>query len=184
MGEQISNFELSVENPETIALWLQIQAGCTCFCNLLIGCPLALGLAHYEKYGGDPQKRLLNNQLISYMILCGLSTITISCALLSGRVFFGPLGPHLAGFFMLQREFFGTVAPLTLSQVLTFKCLALFNWSLMSRINENFIAHFICSANFLIGGIATSLTWSLEIYLDSEAYAMLSGTDIILSSTR
>ena len=30
-----------------------------------VGLGLLLGLIHYEKFGGDPQKRSLNNRLIS-----------------------------------------------------------------------------------------------------------------------
>ena len=42
-----------------------------CFAIMvIIGIPFNFGLVHYEKFGGDPQKRSLTNRLTSSSIIC------------------------------------------------------------------------------------------------------------------
>ena len=42
------------------------------FLNLTLGNALLLGVWHYERFGGDPQKRSLQNRLVSEIAISGL----------------------------------------------------------------------------------------------------------------
>ena len=42
------------------------------FLNLTLGNALLLGVWHYERFGGDPQKRGLQNRLVSEIAVSGL----------------------------------------------------------------------------------------------------------------
>ena len=52
----------------------------------------------YEKYGGDPMKRSLKNQLIAQMGYCMIINNTVCTPLLTWRVIFGPLYSGIAAF--------------------------------------------------------------------------------------
>ena len=42
-----------------------------CFALMaMFGIPLTFGLVHYERFGGDPQKRSLTNRLTSILTIC------------------------------------------------------------------------------------------------------------------
>ena len=53
---------------------------CTSFV-LLYGIPLTVGLVHYEKYGGDPQKRSLANRFVSNVCICDMISLIFMVAL-------------------------------------------------------------------------------------------------------
>ena len=56
------------------------------FFNFVLVLPLMAFFGHYERFGGDPQKRSLGNRLISHYILAGmLETIARLAAIIVVR---------------------------------------------------------------------------------------------------
>ena len=46
--------------------------GIVTFLLLVLGLPLNLAVIHYERFGGDSQKRSLNNRFTSYAVVFGM----------------------------------------------------------------------------------------------------------------
>ena len=59
----------------------------------LFSSSVLLSIVHWEKYGGDPQKRTLVNQLMSYICLSVFANIIIKDFLVLTRMVWGCLHP-------------------------------------------------------------------------------------------
>ncbi len=169
----VGDFEPFAE--EKISLALKIQGGITYFLSLAIGLPCTLGIAHYERHGGDPHKRMLNNQLMTFGgLLTSIVLIQHGSVILS-RALFGPVGKHLALINILVQEMAGIALPFNLTQILAFHCLRLFNWRLATGINDDFMATYLPLVSIMFGLFTSGSTLILGLFYD-ERYFILSGS--------
>ena len=136
---------------------------------------ICLGIAHYEKYGGDMQKRQLKNQLMSYGGLLTMLGLIIHGGILILRTFCGPIGSTLAITALITQEVAGLALPLNLTQILAFHILKWFNWRLVAGVNEDSMATFLPISSFLFGVTGGIIALELGLYYD-ERYFLLSGT--------
>ncbi len=68
------------------------------------GVPLYLGVVSFEKYGGDPQKRSLKNQLLSFIAMLIIEGMVVTGGILLARIFLGPLGKYAALSYLANRQ--------------------------------------------------------------------------------
>ncbi len=131
----------------TLIASLGIQA----FSVVPLGC-----IWHYERYGGDPQKRTILNQLIG---LFALNTLTGNLTALSAlviRLAFGPLPVHLAiSTFFFPNVLFSTTLLLALNEIIVIRFLSVFWWKRVSPLDDNFFGLFFTVLNYSIALVFT-----------------------------
>ena len=71
---------------------------------MIISTPFEILLIYYEKFGGDPMKRSLRNQLFAQTGYIGVLWCIIPTAIWTYRMFIGPINPHVveAYYFLSQ----------------------------------------------------------------------------------
>lgn len=109
----------------------------------LIGNILWFGIAHFEKFGGDPKKRCISNSLSGFAcfgIICGMS-ITILTQI--SRLFFGCF-PYLLGTTLsfFRRILVSTVASI-LAEILLYKMLQVYKFRLIASLLDDFLSNFL-----------------------------------------
>ena len=101
----------------------------------------------FEKYGGDPLKRSLKNQLIIQFGYAMILNNTICTPMLSWRIIIGPLNYRIAVFDSFIENLSLTWMYLCFSQFFVLKALILLNFSHMMGINDDFMARFFLLTN-------------------------------------
>ena len=74
--------------------------------TIFISWPMYLGITHYEKFNGDPQKRGLLNKMASIFLLSSVLDLTTQIFANGMRALVGPLGPILAFFLTWFHQIF------------------------------------------------------------------------------
>ena len=103
--------------------------------NWTIGLPMMLGILHYERFGGDPQKRGLGNRLIS----CGILSLLGQCICLQLLLVLIrlDLGSYNVNMILLRGYVglgFSTMGFVEANYVLRY--LQIFVWGRVKEINE------------------------------------------------
>jgi hypothetical protein len=107
----------SIDSPEwyhfricLIAISLAVQ---------IIGTTMLSGIIHYEHYGGDPQKRTILNQLVSFISICGIVGNLLLLTIFNWRLTIGPINPMVATYlFFVFRVGIGIAILLSLNQLI------------------------------------------------------------------
>ena len=100
---------------------LRIYQGIVAIFTLLFGNIFYLGIVHYERYGGDPLKRSIQNQLISATAITALILCYISNVTLTWRIQVGPLNEDVAMFAVSSLRYFAMVLFINLSGLMIYK---------------------------------------------------------------
>ncbi len=69
----------------------------------LVGNVFTFSTIYYERWGGDPQKRALSNQLTSFCFVNVAFASIVNYSIYLTRTMVGPLGWFWASFFMCSR---------------------------------------------------------------------------------
>ena len=104
---------------------LRIYQGIVTIFTLLFGSIFYLGIVHYERYGGDPLKRSIQNQLISATAITALMICYISNVTLTWRIQVGPLNEDVAMFVISTFRIFVMVVVINLSELMIYKVYSL-----------------------------------------------------------
>ena len=108
-----------------------------------VGSSLYLCIIHFERYGGDPQKRSVSNRFISFGAYFSLLGIWIGQSIYYGRVMFGCL-PEILGEVLIFLRFYvalGAWSSLVIS--LIYKCLQIYAFHFTAGLNDEMISRFI-----------------------------------------
>ena len=100
---------------------LRIYQGIVAIFTLLFGSIFYLGIVHYERYGGDPLKRSIQNRLISATAITALMLCYIVNVALTWRVQVGPLNEDVAMFAISSFRYFVTILLINLSELMIYK---------------------------------------------------------------
>ena len=137
----------------------------SCVILIILGNFLWFGVIHYEKFGGDPQKRSLTNQLTSHAAIFVLFWMNATLLTHFLRALFGCL-PFWLGYSVIWiRRFCFTTCLMYIVEILGFKLLLLISFSTMSGLNENFYSVFLILFNSLWSFILVS-SWAYLIPID------------------
>ena len=66
--------------------WAYILSSLAFFVSGTLGNALLLGILHYERFGGDPQKRSVRNRMASEMVVCVASLSNLSIVMFLGEM--------------------------------------------------------------------------------------------------
>ena len=130
------------------SLWIKILGCIICILMVTFNNAYSILVCLFEKYGGDPMKRLLKNQIMVQICYTGIVSNNICSPLITWRLIFGPLNPHIAAIQCVFANFYRSWMLLCWTETIIIKALMLHNFSLMNGVNEAFIARF-----FLVGNI-------------------------------
>ena len=142
------------------------------------GSVLMIGVAHYEKYGQDPQKRSFQDRLFSFSCLQWALQSFIRASILEFRVLFGPIGSFATLFFYFNNSVALSI-PMGFAESILFKCLLGFFWKKFAAIDDDYLATFFNIFNLLIVGSMISIIRLMngEFYLRYD-YGIFSGDKI------
>lgn len=128
-------------------------------------CNLALIL--HEKYGSDPMKRNMTNQLLSSILIALIFINIVSLPGILVRLLFGPL-PRIYAVVTCYSVGFGYFyITLTSAEIVVLKCLFISHWSRMAAIVDEFLAKFFIIFNVIL------VTFLLGLFLLSGQYITL-----------
>ena len=104
----------------------------------------------YERFGMDPKKRTVVNQLLSQICFYIIFINLIDVPLIFLKRFNGPLPLFLSAFFKNTISFFGVMISFTMSEIMIIKYLYVWKWSYMSSRDDDFISIFLFTFNFIM----------------------------------
>ena len=132
----------------------------------------------FEKYGGDPLKRSLTNQLMG-QIICPIMTVsTVNFPIVLKRIWFGPTSSRLADLHLIN----GMTSRYWMTSIITegfvVKALTLLSFKHMANINDDFMAKFLLRVNLMFSFGFTLTQFHLGYYEDNELHQTLVGKTI------
>ena len=110
----------------------------------------------FEKYGGDPMKRSINNQLVTQLGAAMILHNLVCTSIFTCRVIFGPVYVPAAVFESFIMNIWMTWSFLLLTEMSVIKALMIFKWVWIVAIEENFTGKFLIVFN--LGFAITSQT--------------------------
>ena len=116
----------------------------------------------YEKYGMDPKKRTIINQLLTQISFIVIFLNILVLPPILWKIFIGPLYPFMAIFAIKTLGFLFFMYSLTTTEIMIFKCLFIWKWTWTVSRDENFYSFFALLFNLLI----SSLVFLQNIVLD------------------
>ena len=144
-----------------------------------IGYLLILGIAHYEKYGQDPQKRPFQDKLIGFVCWNYVLTSFISHTLTTIRWLYGPIG-HIATIVIYSLGSLSLSIPMALAEGVIFRCLLIFHWKKFASIDDDFFAKFFYMFNLIIIGFGLTTIRLMEGEFEHRYdYGTISGNEIV-----
>ena len=104
---------------------------------------------HYERFGGDPQKRNILNQLIGMLAANGMIWQNISFIVAFSRLIFGPLSVDLTSMVFVYPTVIGDVSILCiLNEIMILRCLSVCLWKQSPPLSDDFFGFFLRWLNF------------------------------------
>ena len=130
---------------------------------------LWFGIAHFEKFGGDPCKRSISNQLISYIVLSIIVfIIIINRSILLVRIVYGCL-PNLLAEMLTYCRFFNMYSYVILIMInMIYKCLQLFHVDFTASLNDDFWSLVCVVITIACTFIITCSEYMLGLYYTQE----------------
>ena len=154
---------------------IKISSGILCLLLITFTNAFNILVSMFEKYGGDPMKRSLKNQLLAQMGYSMIINNTICTPLLTLRIYFGPLSPEIAAFnsFWKNISMFWIFTYLT--EVFVVKALMLNKFSHMARLDDTFMSRFLFLENLGFLFLSQSSRFYLGSMYESIEFQVLSG---------
>ena len=139
------------------------------FGNLLL-----LTIVHYEKFGQDPQKRSLPDQILSFNIILSIFMLVPHSIIVMVRTLFGPVGFAVTDFrYYLLSSAFSIL--LGLSEAMLIRCIMLFSWEIYAMVNDEFFSTFLNRFNFMMGQMFSIVRFFTGDFYYHNGYPIYSG---------
>ena len=133
------------------------------FITISFGIPLWIALIHFEKNGGDPQKRSISNILTSYLgyvVVCA----TIICAPIKlARVLFGCLPLRISEIFVVTRHFGSYMVGSIFPFLLMYRCLRLYKFQLTAWFIDDFLGPFLLVTLIMLNTVLICIKYHLGL---------------------
>ena len=124
-------------------------------CLEIIGNGCLFATFAYERFGMDPQKRTVINQLLSQCCWTIMIFNITSFPVIIFRRLLGPLNSKIAAWFFLNGRIFISMISLLLSELMILKSLYICKWSIMAMKDDNLISKIILRINILLSSLLT-----------------------------
>ena len=135
------------------------------------------GIIFYEKFGGDPKKRSIGNQLVSFACSGVIFHTVVTGSIFTLYSWIGPLGSSIATIALFARIAAGLAIALSFTELILYKCFMVFNLKIALGLNDDLFALFIKLCNVL----SVSVIAGSHIFLgnvNGRTYVFLSGDQI------
>ena len=143
-----------------------------------MGLLLILGIAHYEKYAQDPQKRSFQDRMFGYACSHYVLINIPNDTLLTIRWLYGPIG-HIATIIIYSLGSLQLSIPMAFAEGVIFRCLLIFHWKKFASIDDDFFAKFFYMFNFIIIGFGLTIIRLMEGEFEHRYdYGTISGNEI------
>ena len=119
------------------------------FLGLPMGCVLHFLVIHYEQFGGDPQKRSIYNQIISYTAALEILHWLVVEHIFVARVLFGCLPSEIATFNWFYKNLKNSMLVTFITIALTYRTIRVYSFRKVAGLNDNALSIFILLATFL-----------------------------------
>jgi hypothetical protein len=141
----------------------------------IVGNLLCVGIIHFEKWGSDPQKRDLSNQLISFGFQKTILMTSISGTITYIRIMSSvPIGKVCGTLFVWTRQVIRFSSLFLTLEYLVHKNIQLFKWNIAANLNDDLLAHFLKVFNVCCALVYTSgLFWIGQLHV--PIYFFISG---------
>ena len=149
----------SANNFTGLPLWQDIAMCTSASVCLSFGNALLIGILHYERFGGDPQKRGLGNRLIFHAVLAQMafSTLLNSNMVLArfrlGNVVLYETVTKLHIVFKMASVYF-------LIWYVALRYFQVVIWGCIKEINEELAISTICRMTYIVSGL---LVWTCDL---------------------
>jgi hypothetical protein len=124
-------------------------------CIEIIGNGCLFATIAYERFGMDPQKRTVINQLLSQccwtIMLFNITSFPVAIF----KRLLGPLNSKIFAWFLFNGRIFLSMISLLLSELIIFKSLYICKWSIMAMKDDNLISKIIFRINILLSSFIT-----------------------------
>ena len=124
-------------------------------CLEIIGNGCLFATFAYERFGMDPQKRTVINQLLSQCCWTIMILNITSFPVIIFRRLLGPLNSKIVAWFFLNGRMFTSMISLLLSELMILKCMYIWKWSIMAMKDDNLISKIILRINILLSSLIT-----------------------------
>jgi hypothetical protein len=141
----------------------------------LIGNGLLAIVIMYEKFGMDSQKRTTINQLVSKVCWISMMTNLTVFPFVVIQTLFGPQS-QLVGYWLITGTTLHILANMfTLTEMMMLKCLYLFVWPRMVKLDDTFAAKFLVQWNVMISSLCTFSRLYLSDYHTNPHFQFVTG---------
>ena len=144
---------------------------------MVFGCGLLGCIWHFERFGGDPQKRTILNQLIGMLAFDSMVVLMETLLALLYRLCFGPISHTMALLTFIVPTFsISIVVLLILNEIILLRWISVFVWKQLPPINDDFFAMFFNCLNigittlFVLMGLLGGHRYSNLSFLMSGSY--------------
>jgi hypothetical protein len=141
----------------------------------IVGNLLYVGIIHFEKWGSDPQKRDLSNQLISFSCQMIILMTSISGTIAYIRIMSSvPIGKVGGTVFVWIRQLTRISCIFSALEYLVYKNIQLFKWNIAANLNDDLVAHFLKAFNVCCAFVYTAGLFWIGHY-HTPMYFLISG---------
>ncbi len=141
---------LNIDHENYKAFWISTVVFLAFTSFLLVG--VSFCVWHYERFGGDPQKRTIFNQLVGALAENNMTVQTMANTALFYRLILGPLSMDLTLTLFMHTSVIGSLAIIfTLDEMMVLRFLSVFLWKQSPPINDDFFGVFFQCLNYGLG---------------------------------
>ena len=132
-------------------------------------------IVHYEKYGQDPKKRSLSDQLLSFNVsILNTFILVPHSILIIVRTLFGPVGSAVTDFrYYLMSSSYSIL--LGFSEAMLIRCTMLFSWRIYVLVNDEFFSTFLNLFNIMMGQMLSVIRFFTGDFVYHNGYPIYSG---------
>ena len=142
------------------SLTLRITLCLICLALMTVGSVLWFVLITFERFGGDPQKRSLSNQLTYYLGFTALLTLNVNAFTHFLRASIGCLSLYLVCFSIMVKRAASFMIAMFLLEILLYKLLQLVIYKRIAALNDDLISVFVLLTNlFLVSIVVFVWVW-------------------------
>ncbi len=155
----VSAFEYWVDNIDSPRYSAFRTGSAIAVLVILLLAIMALGSVwHYERYGGDPQKRTLLNQLVGQSAFTIMICLMVALSAMIFRLTNGPMSAFYAvPIFFIPNFICATTLLLSLNEIILFRFLTIVWWKHLPPIHDNFFGWYLTCSNYGIALLFASM---------------------------
>ena len=143
--------------------------------GLFIGSVFYWGMIYYEKYGGDPMKRSLQNKLVTIIMISIILDCYIFRTAVEWRIQIGTLNDEMAMVVIIVYNVSRMLFGMGICEILIYKVLAINKWSYICSLDEDFWSKFILRFN--VGfSLITQFSRCMFGSMNNQTFGLLKGS--------